>query len=366
MEFYSFLPLTVVILLTAFFWRVDAPLRLVWVGIGVVTALCSLMDWILLERLPKLGLSFGPVHPPHFMLNFIRLMALLLAFFLLSLASQSWQRWLLLAVVSLFQITFLAAAYQGLYFEPFRLTVSNISLDAPAFLPDRSLRILQLSDLHVEHITARERAILDRTRALAPDIIVLTGDFLNKSYIYDSTSRLETREWLSQLSAPYGVYAVNGNLDKPGVIPALFDGLSNVRILDNEIAPIALPGGTLYLVGAMTVHHSRDYETVDALLDLLPSDSFSVLIHHYPERVDTASRHNVDLMLVGDTHGGQIRLPFIGKALTINFWHKYVMGKFLVGPTTLYVSRGLGMQGGIWPRMRLNCPPEMVLVTLGK
>ena len=176
---------------------------------------------------------------------------------------------------------------------------------------------------------------------------------------------------------PYNDFQTQFFAEQPIFIPKAWVGVDISKrehqagsidqlILDNEIAPIALPGGTLYLVGAMTVHHSRDYETVDALLDLLPSDSFSVLIHHYPERVDTASRHNVDLMLVGDTHGGQIRLPFIGKALTINFWHKYVMGKFLVGPTTLYVSRGLGMQGGIWPRMRLNCPPEMVLVTLGK
>ena len=86
MEFYSFLPLTAVIVLTALFWKVGAPLRLAWVGMGVVTALCSLIDWFLLARLPKLGLSFGPVNPPLFMLNFIRLMPLLAALFVLRFA----------------------------------------------------------------------------------------------------------------------------------------------------------------------------------------------------------------------------------------------------------------------------------------
>src|SRR5512140_1233160 len=334
---------------------------------GLMTAVCSLIDRLLLDRLPKLGLSFGPVNPPLFMLNFIRLLPLLLALFLLSFTRQPWQRWTLLTVIGLFQILFLAACYQGLYIEPFHLTISEVPVsEAPAFVPDHPLRILQLSDLHVEHLTSRENQVLAKTRALAPDIIVLTGDFLNKSYVNDPATRAETRQWLAQLSAPYGVYAVNGNLDYTGVIPALFDGLTNVRFLNNEIVPLTFPGGMLYLAGATTYGRDRDYNSVDALLKKLPADSYSVLIYHYPERVDAASEDGVDLMLAGDTHGGQIRLPLLGAIATANMWHHYIMGKYQVGPTTLYVSRGIGMQGGIWPRMRLDCPPEMVLVELGK
>jgi predicted MPP superfamily phosphohydrolase len=367
LEFYSFLPLTAAIILTALFWRVGLPFRAAWAAMGVITVLCSLADWVLLGKLPQLRLSFGPVSPPLFMFNFIRLLPLLLAVLVIGAAAQTWQRLLIILAVCLFQVLFLVAGYHSLYLEPFRLRLSEISLDdAPGFLPDRPVRILQLSDLHVEHLTAREEAVFQRTQALSPDLIVLTGDYINKSFLKDPQTRQETREWLSKLSAPYGVYAVNGNLDSPALMAALFEGLDNIRVLNNEIVPISFPGGMLYLAGATAAHHSRDYYTIDALLDGLPSDAYSVLLFHYPERVDVASKRGVNLMLAGDTHGGQVRLPVFGAVATRNMWHSYIMGRYEVGPTTLYVSRGLGMQGGIWPRVRMNCPPEMVLINLGK
>lgn len=367
MEVYPFLPLTAVVILTALFWRLEATLRAAWIGAGLVTILCCLSDWYLVARLPKLGLSFGPINPQVFMLNFLRLIPLLLALALIGISHQVWQRLVILALVGLLQVFFLGILRTGLYMEPFRLTVSEVPIqNSPAFLPDRPLRVLQLSDLHMEHITIREKTVLEKTNALAPDLIVLTGDYLNKSFAYDPQVRQEARQWLSQLHAPYGVYAVNGNVDYPGVIPALFDGLKNIRVLHNEIVPISLPGGTLYLVGALTENHRLDFDRIEALLKKLPPHVYSLLLYHFPERADVASDYGVNVMLAGDTHGGQVRLPLIGSAIAYHLFKPYVMGKYQVGSTTLYVSRGLGMQGGVWPRIRLNCPPEMVLVDIGR
>ncbi len=367
MEFYPFLPLTAITLLTALFWRVEASLRLAWAAVGLVTVLCCLSDWYLLSRLPQLGLSYGPVAPPLFLINFIRLVPLLAALALLALTGHAWQRVVLLLAIGAFQVGFLMVLHTALYIEPFRLTVTELPMpEAPQFLADRPLKVLQLSDLHVEHITKREKAVLAKTQELAPDIIVLTGDFINKSYVDDPATRQETRDWLSQLQAPYGVYAINGNLDAHGVMKALFDGLANVHVLEDEVVPIDLPGGRLNLVGVMFVEHNRDYMKMEALLRGLPGEDFTLVVYHYPERIDVASEYGADLMLAGDTHGGQVRLPLLGSMVFTQLDNPYIMGKYVVGETTLYVSRGLGMQGGIWPRIRLNCPPEMVVVELGK
>jgi predicted MPP superfamily phosphohydrolase len=72
-----------------------------------------------------------------------------------------------------------------------------------------------------------------------------------------------------------------------------------------------------------------------------------------------------DLYLCGHTHGGQIRLPLFGALITSSdFWKRYEMGRYEEGHTTLYVSRGLGMEGMGAPRARFLAPPEIVLWTL--
>jgi hypothetical protein len=364
---YSILPLTAIIVLTMLFWRVQSPLRLVWVITGFITILCCISDWVLLARLPHLGLSFGPVSPSLFMINFIRLILILVAFSLIASSVATWQRIGISLVVGLIQVLFLAILYNGLYIEPFHLTVTEVHIpQAPAFLPDRPLRILQISDLHLEHITSRELAMLEKAKTLTPDLIVMTGDYLNRSFLKDPQTLQETRRLLSQLHAPYGVYAINGNSDKPSIMTSLFDGIDNIRVLDDEIMPIIFQSGTLYLIGGSTIDHNRDYVKIESLMTELPPDVYSVLLYHNPERVDIASASGVDVFLAGHTHGGQVRLPLIG-TVTVSQWvNPFTMGKYQVGPTTLFVSRGLGMQGGIWPRIRLNCPPEMVLVSLGK
>jgi predicted MPP superfamily phosphohydrolase len=75
-----------------------------------------------------------------------------------------------------------------------------------------------------------------------------------------------------------------------------------------------------------------------------------------------ARRAGVDLYLCGHTHGGQIRLPLIGALVTSSkFWKRYEMGRYVEANTTLYVSRGIGMEGMGAPRARFLCPPEIEL-----
>jgi hypothetical protein len=223
-----------------------------------------------------------------------------------------------------------------------------------------------LSDLHVERATIRERAMIEKVNALQPDIIVLTGDYINQEYLNDPMAMKDARAVISQLSAPGGVYAVSGSTDNLALSTALFDGLGNVRLLGNEVAPISLPGGTLNLIGlSMNGNVNLDRQILLDLLAGQPADGYSILLYHTPDLIETAADNNVSLYFAGHTHGGQVRLPIYGAIITFSdYGKKYEMGKYQVGPTTLYVSRGIGMEGLGLPRVRFLCPPEIVVFNL--
>jgi predicted MPP superfamily phosphohydrolase len=148
----------------------------------------------------------------------------------------------------------------------------------------------------------------------------------------------------------------------------LFDGLANIRVLNNEILPLSLPGGTIYLIGVTMGRSSGpDEQVLRTLITNLPTDAYSILLYHTPTLINTAKSKGLNLYISGHTHGGQVRLPFYGAIFTdAAYGKKYEMGAYTFGPTTLYVSRGVGMAGGLLPRIRFLCPPELVMFELGK
>jgi predicted MPP superfamily phosphohydrolase len=340
-----------------------------WFWLIFVLLLCSLLDWALIAALPRLGFSYGPVWLPVVMLCLIRMVILLAMAFALNLTPSAGRKTLIATLTGLVQGAIFVLVYYSFYIEPFHLTVTELyQPQAPTFLPHRPLRIVQLTDIHIEYLTRREQDLLAKVDAIQPDLIFLTGDYVNSSYTNAPRTLQETRQILSQLRAPYGIYAVNGNIDNPSVMSALFDGLANIRVLNGEVLPLPLPAGTLYLVGlTISDSRSRDVRVLQTLVTSLPPEAYSILLYHSPDLIKTAASTGVDLYFSGHTHGGQIRLPFYGAIATLSQYGKeYEMGEYTVGPTTLYVSRGIGMGGGLLPRARFLCPPELVLMELGE
>ncbi|HTX89699.1 MAG TPA: metallophosphoesterase [Anaerolineales bacterium] len=364
-----FAPLLLALLLTLAGLRSSREVRSGWLTLGGLAVGSCLADWALLAALPHIGLSFGPIATPLVLFNSFRLGLFAMALPVLALVHSPVQKRMVLGISMVIQVGAILLAFDGAYIEPFRLGTTDLAVSqTPAFLPGRPLRILQLTDIHVEHPTRREGAMLAKAAELQPDLIVLTGDYVNPTYLSDPQTLAETRQILSQLHAPYGVYAVNGTVDDPSIMAFLFEGLANIRVLDDEVLPVDLPGGTLYLVGVTNTRNTpRDRQILASLTQNLPPTAYSLLLYHTPDLVEAASTDGIDLYLAGHTHGGQIRLPFYGAVLTFSVYgKKYEMGKYQVGPTTLYVSRGIGMEGWDAPRMRFLCPPEMVLAELGK
>jgi predicted MPP superfamily phosphohydrolase len=253
--------------------------------------------------------------------------------------------------------------------EPFAVRVTHQKVKAANLPVDRTpLRLLHLSDFHVERLTRREPHVLRQIQQLKPDLIVITGDYLNLSYVDDPTARADVRRILAQLEAPLGVYATLGSppVDPRHSTPSLFEGF-NIYLLRDEVAVLTLEDGRkLSLIGMDCEHDLQsDSSAFENLINLAPEDSARVLLYHSPELMPLVQQYPVDLYLCGHTHGGQVRLPGYGAVLTSSVTGKrYEMGRYDEQGTTLYVSRGIGLEGLSAPRMRMLCRPEIILFDL--
>ena len=326
----------------------------------------TLSDAAVLVSLPRRRLSFGPVGPQLYSLELPRLAVAALA-----LLPAAW--WgptpALIGVVAVNLGASLALLW-GALVEPFRLGLSRLSL-AGAPLPHDAppVRLLHISDIHVERFGRREELLLQKVRALSPDLVVLTGDYVNLSYVDDPVAHADARRVLAALAAlvvPGGIYAVLGSPPVDRNSAPLFDGLP-IRLLRDEVATVDLgEGRRLALLGLYCSHDMEaDAERLAAVAAQAPPDAFRVLLYHSPELAPIASQFDINLYLCGHTHGGQVRLPFYGALITSSkLGKRFDMGHYRVGKTDLYVSRGVGMEGMAAPRVRFLSPPEIALFSL--
>ena len=335
---------------------------------AAITLAMGAFDAALLAMLPRLGLSFGPVGLPLVGITGVRwVITLALGIVarrgLLRAQRPEHASALLVGLLLLVHLGVSACEYRGLYVEPFDVGVTTVAVSTDKSLPISPVRIVQISDLHIERATQRELDVLRIVDELQPDLIALTGDYMSTSYRDDPIARRDARALLAQLEAPLGVYAVRAYYpDTPDVMAELFDGL-DIHVLYDEVAPIRTEASTLYVVGIQYLTRPRDREMLTDRMDAVPVDAPTLLLYHTPDIIEVAAAQGVDLYLAGHTHGGQIRLPLFGALFTASTYGKrYEMGRYQMGDTTLYVSRGLGMEGMGAPRARFLCPPEVVLV----
>lgn len=362
--------LVAVICATVYSIKAHPPVRSLLLKHLFTTAAFSLVDLIVLVSLPYLQISFGPIWVPLIAWWMARLVILIA--WLVSTRSQHHieqikslkQRMRPFSMVFYaLNITLFAVMLYGFVYEPHNLRVTHLTFSTDRQLPQNTLRIAHISDIHVTRLTQREHDLIKKVAAIKPDLILLTGDYLNLSILDDPSAQQNARWMLSQLDAPLGVYAVNGTVEGSEEMETLFSGLE-ITVLENETARIK--NSDLHLVGVTDSHYAMD----DALslaqtAGKLPPVAFTILLYHTPDLIEAAADIGIDLYLAGHTHGGQIRLPFYGALITFSAYGKqYEMGQYNVGSTTLYVTRGIGLEGSIAPRARFLCPPELVIIDL--
>jgi predicted MPP superfamily phosphohydrolase len=345
-----------------------------WLPALALVAFCA-GDWGLLWALPRLRLSFSTQIMPPLVASFT--IRLLVFWGLLAAAAlahwrgrrrgvevQSSSAVILFLAINLAFTAVQVDAYvvEPLLVETTELRLAFDDLD-PTALP---VRVVQLTDPHIERASFREARTVREVNDLKPDIIVLTGDYLNLSRLSDPTSAAHFRAFVSQLEAPYGIYAVRGSVEPTLESMAWLVEGTEVVWLEQEAVTVDVRGQPVTLVGVACSHRQAlDVARLDRAMEGVPAEAFTVLLYHSPDLIYEAAGHQVDLYLGGHTHGGQLRLPLHGAIVTGSIYGKrYDAGLFEEGGTRMYISRGLGFEGGGMPRARFLCRPEIVSLEL--
>ena len=215
------------------------------------------------------------------------------------------------------------------------------------------LRIGLLTDIHrsrwVSHGDVRDAVTM--LMAERPDLIVLGGDYVTRA---DRQYVGPSAEALAPLSAPNGVFAILGNHDDDHDMPAAL-ARNGVQVLRDERTHLTINGEGVDLAGI------RYWTTrPDAIATVVRgATSPVVLLAHDPRRLTEAAALNIPLVLSGHTHGGQAVLPGLGAIAALKF--PVVAGIGRLRRTAIFVSRGIGT---VFVPVRINCPPEVAVLTL--
>ncbi|MDD7909505.1 metallophosphoesterase [Pseudovibrio exalbescens] len=281
-------------------------------------------------------------------------------------------------------IAFLALSLLGLFLLTYAVLVEPMRVPVVRryTMPMRGLahplRVAALGDFHACVPWMNEQRILGIVRqvnGLKPDLAMLLGDFETGIHAPFLLRKLKPDEWarpLAELEAPLGRFAVLGNHDWLEDLQGARQALAEAKIpvLENEARLIPVGGNEAIWVAGLADQYTNGKlwqgregaDDLDGTLAQIFEDQHPVLLLAHEPDIFEEPMDRVGLVLSGHTHGGQVRLPFLG-ALTVpsRFGTKYAQGLFRRGGTRLLVTAGLGCSR---LPLRFNCPPEIMLVDL--
>jgi predicted MPP superfamily phosphohydrolase len=254
------------------------------------------------------------------------------------------------------------------FVEPSRTVVERAGVPlAPERAGDRPVRIAVVADIQFEELGGHEREAVDTVMAQRPDLILITGDIHQGSSESFARQRRAIRALLSRLRAPGGVYAVQGDAESLVKARQVYAG-TGISLLVDRAVPVRVNGRALSVAGIeLNYRSARAVGTIGALERTPGRDDVRILVAHRPDAVyRLRPRSRVDLTVAGHTHGGQFQLPLVGAPKTASHVPRVVGagGLHELSGRRIYVSRGLGMERGQAPSLRLGAPPEVSLITL--
>lgn len=246
------------------------------------------------------------------------------------------------------------ASVYGVAYERHALTLVESQLPV-AGLPNAldGLRIAFLTDIHHSEMVSADdvQRAVELTGQTRPDLIVLGGDYVtwgDRAYVGP------VAELLGALHAPNGIFAILGNHDDDRDLPAAL-AAQHITVLRDARTTITIRGESLDLVGIR--FWTRRAEDIARLVK--GAQSTVLLLAHDPRRLTEAAQVGIPGVLSGHTHGGQVVLPGVGALARRNF--PVLAGLGLRERTSIFVSRGIGT---VYVPVRINCPPEVAVITL--
>jgi predicted MPP superfamily phosphohydrolase len=242
----------------------------------------------------------------------------------------------------------------GFFIEPHWLEVTHLRIASDKV--DRPTRIVVLADLQADRFGPYEQQVLREVLWQQPDLILLAGDYCGEPGSQEHFwQQVNAFMHVIRFSAPRGVFAVRGNCDTRGW-EAIVKDLPATAVSKTQTSDL----GGLWL----TCLSLRDSRNPELEISRPTSAEFHIVLGHVPNFA--MGQVNADLLLAGHTHGGQVRLPWIGPLVTLSklprSWAAGVTE--LPGGRKLVVSRGIGMQRDHAPQVRFLCRPQLVVIDL--
>lgn len=237
-----------------------------------------------------------------------------------------------------------------------------------------NLKIVFISDLHNKEYGDNNKNLIEKIAKQSPDFIAVGGDMVTRTFVNDDNMK----NILSKLSKIAPVYCCLGNHERD--IADKIDFKTDITacgatLLDNEAAFFTTKDGQKILIGGLSDYpyygyNGPDYDVPEAhyweQFNEEANNYYTILLHHQPEYItDMVAESNVELVLCGHTHGGLVRIPFVGGVIAPNqgLFPQYDKGEFDFNNTSMIITGGLGVSN---PIPRFNNQPEICIINITK
>jgi predicted MPP superfamily phosphohydrolase len=270
-------------------------------------------------------------------------------------------------VTIIFCILFILLLWYFFYHENTDLNVTKYDIKDKKI--NNKFVIAQISDFHNNKYKKLNNELINNLKLIKPDVIVITGDFIDSR----RTNINVSVNFIKEIKDISPIYYVNGNHESRIEDYKLFKEKlidNDVIVLENDIKEIKYKDNIINIIGIsdprfIVDKKDKEKEIINEELRSIDYDKYiyTILLTHRPEYINEYSKENINLVLSGHAHGGQINIPLIGPlyAPGQGLFPKYINNMYKVNNTNMIVSRGIG--NSLMP-FRINNKPELVIVEL--
>lgn len=239
-------------------------------------------------------------------------------------------------------------ATKWLVTKEYKITSSTIQDNFHGF------KIVHISDVHYGRTTDKKdlNNMVKEVNLLKPDIVVLTGDLIDRDTKLDDALKGEISEALSSINANVGKYAISGNHDSNFSEWESIINDSGFKNLNDTYELIYNDGYTPILLAGLSSNLNNQVDITERYNKILEysnneniKELYKILLIHEPDYINNIDYSNFNLILAGHSHNGQVRLPFIGGIILPNGAKKYYKEHYKINNTDLYISSGIGTSG---------------------
>lgn len=211
------------------------------------------------------------------------------------------------------------------------------------------LKIVHFSDLHYLRVVDNNmlETIKDEINLINPDIIFFTGDLIDKDFKLTTKKENELVDFLNSINSKYGKYAIIGNHDyvqEDGLMEDIYTR-SDFILLQNSYDIIYSDSDDKIFIGGVD-NYSYDKSDIDKTMEYFNDNddiNYKIILVHEPDYADTIlDKYNVNLILSGHSHNGQVNIPYVKKLFLPYGSTKYYNNYYNINGTSLYVSNGIG------------------------